>query len=74
MTKVTSDHLTRAAYVYVRQSTADQLLHNHGAGGGNMVWRIACEVWVGGRSSSSTTISVVPARAPAVRVLSGFWR
>jgi DNA invertase Pin-like site-specific DNA recombinase len=29
MTKVTSDHLARAAYVYVRQSTADQLLHNH---------------------------------------------
>ena len=29
MTKITSDHLARAAYVYVRQSTADQLLHNH---------------------------------------------
>jgi hypothetical protein len=29
MTKVTSDHLARAAYVYVCQSTADQLLHNH---------------------------------------------
>ena len=29
MTKVTSDHLARAAYVYVRQSTVDQLLHNH---------------------------------------------
>jgi DNA invertase Pin-like site-specific DNA recombinase len=29
MTKVASDHLARAAYVYVRQSTADQLLHNH---------------------------------------------
>jgi hypothetical protein len=29
MTKVTSDHLARAAYVYVRRSTADHLLHNH---------------------------------------------
>ncbi len=29
MTKVSSDHLSRGAYVYVRQSTADQLLHNH---------------------------------------------
>ena len=27
--KVSSDHLSRGAYVYVRQSTADQLLHNH---------------------------------------------
>ena len=29
MTKITSDHLARGAYIYVRQSTADQLLHNH---------------------------------------------
>src|SRR6201996_4968479 len=29
MTKVSSEHLSRSAYVYVRQSTADQLLHNH---------------------------------------------
>jgi len=29
MTKITPDHLARAAFVYVRQSTADQLLHNH---------------------------------------------
>ena len=29
MTKVSSDHVSRGAYVYVRQSTADQLLHNH---------------------------------------------
>ena len=28
MAKVTPDHLARGAYVYVRQSTADQLLHN----------------------------------------------
>lgn len=28
MTKITADHLARGAFVYVRQSTADQLLHN----------------------------------------------
>ena len=28
MTKVTAEHLARGAYVYVRQSTADQLLNN----------------------------------------------
>lgn len=28
MNKITSDHLARVAYVYVRQSTADQLLNN----------------------------------------------
>jgi excisionase family DNA binding protein len=29
MSKITPDHLGRAAFVYVRQSTQDQLLHNH---------------------------------------------
>src|ERR1700733_7351097 len=29
MTKITGEHLGRGAYVYIRQSTADQLLHNH---------------------------------------------
>lgn len=29
MTKLTADHLGRSAYVYIRQSSADQLLHNH---------------------------------------------
>ena len=28
MTKITAEHLARGAYVYVRQSTADQLMHN----------------------------------------------
>jgi hypothetical protein len=28
MTKITVDHLTRGAFVYIRQSTADQLVHN----------------------------------------------
>jgi excisionase family DNA binding protein len=29
MTKITPDHLARGAYIYVRQSTPAQLLHNH---------------------------------------------
>src|SRR5258708_9346960 len=29
MTKITADHLARSAYVYIRQSTAGQLVHNH---------------------------------------------
>jgi DNA invertase Pin-like site-specific DNA recombinase len=28
MTKITADHLGRGAFVYIRQSTADQLVHN----------------------------------------------
>ena len=28
MTKITANHLDRAAFVYIRQSTADQLLNN----------------------------------------------
>ena len=28
MTKITADQLGRSAFVYIRQSTADQLLHN----------------------------------------------
>ena len=28
MTKVTAEHLARTAYVYIRQSTPDQLVHN----------------------------------------------
>ena len=29
MSKVKTEHLARSAYVYIRQSTADQLTHNH---------------------------------------------
>ena len=28
MTKITAEHLARTAYVYIRQSTPDQLVHN----------------------------------------------
>ena len=29
MTKISTEHLARTAFVYVRQSTSDQLLNNH---------------------------------------------
>jgi len=29
MSKITAEHLSRGAFVYIRQSTADQLTHNH---------------------------------------------
>ena len=29
MTKITPEHLARSAFVYIRQSTADQVLNNH---------------------------------------------
>ena len=29
MIKITAEHLARSAYVYIRQSTPDQLVHNH---------------------------------------------
>jgi len=29
MSKITAEHLARSAYVYIRQSTADQIAHNH---------------------------------------------
>ena len=29
MSKITAEHLSRSAYVYIRQSTTDQLHHNH---------------------------------------------
>jgi DNA invertase Pin-like site-specific DNA recombinase len=29
MSKITTEHLARSAYVYIRQSSADQVMHNH---------------------------------------------
>ena len=29
MTRITPDHLARGAFIYIRQSTSDQVLHNH---------------------------------------------
>ena len=38
--KITPDHLGRGAFIYIRQSTADQLANNHESRGGvNMVSR-----------------------------------
>jgi hypothetical protein len=37
--KITPDHLSRAAVVYVRQSTMSQVTGNLESQGGNMTWR-----------------------------------
>ena len=39
MNKIAPEHLARDAYVYVRQSTPDQLLNNPGVDAGSMLWR-----------------------------------
>ena len=39
--KVTSSHLERDAYLYIRQSTFRQVLENIESTQGNMLWQIA---------------------------------
>jgi hypothetical protein len=60
MSKISAEHLSRGAYVYARQSTADQLQHNHESAGDSMHWPSARAVSAGLRSSSSMTISGSP--------------
>ena len=50
MTKITPEHLGRGAFVYVRQSTADQVLDNHEVGGVSMLSLIERGLWGGTRS------------------------
>ena len=52
MSKITSEHLGRGAYVYIRQSTADQLLHNHESCRLNMASPIALARSAGPQSRS----------------------
>ena len=61
MTKITADHLGRGAFVYVRQSTADQLLHNRRAAAVSMGSPIVPGSSAGPRSRSSTMILVARA-------------
>ena len=74
MTKITPEHLARGAFVYVRQSTADQLLHITRAAVVNTDWPTARVNSAGKRSSSLTTILVVLARASVARVSNACWR
>ena len=73
MTKVTSDHLARAAYVYVRRSTADHLLHNHESRRRHGLAERAKSGLGGGRRHRRRSRSF-QLGASAVRVSSGFWR
>ncbi len=62
------------AFVYVRQSTADQLLHIiMRAAAANTDWPIARVNSAGKKPPSSTTISADRARVSAARVLSACW-
>ena len=65
MSKITSEHLGRGAYVYIRQSTADQSLHNHESRRRQMASPIALARSAGLRSKSLTTTSDVPAAGSA---------
>ena len=64
MNKITANHLSRSAYVYVRQSTADQSPTIRKADVAYMGWRRAQTCSAGRMWWSSTTTSV--ARAAAV--------
>ena len=70
MTRVSSDHVSRGAYVYGRQSTADQLLHNHESRRRQYGLAERRDSWAGATLSSSTTISAARDPASAVPGLS----
>jgi hypothetical protein len=57
------EHLARSAFVYVRQSTVDQLLHTTRAAIANTDWRTVRVSSDGKTWSLSTTILAAPARA-----------
>ena len=45
--KITPDHLTRGAFIYIRQSTIDQVTNNHEVGCVNMALPIVPVLWAG---------------------------
>ena len=47
MTRITPEHLARGAFVYVRQSTSDQVLTITKAGAGSTGLSIAPAPWAG---------------------------
>jgi hypothetical protein len=59
MTKITAEHLARSAYVYIRQSTPGQLVHNHESRRRQYALADRARQRSGGRAwRSSTTILV----------------
>jgi hypothetical protein len=69
--KITPDHLARDAFVYIRQSTTDQLANNHGSRRVNMASPNGPAPSAGRMFRSSMTILAARARESAVRALSG---
>ena len=72
--KIMPEHLARGAYVYVRQSTADQLANNHESGVANTAWPIAPVALAGATSPLSTTTSGARVRVSAVPDSRSSWR
>lgn len=72
--KITAEHLARGAYVYVRQSTADQLVNNPESRRRQYALPSERGPLAGKTPSSSMKISVVQGLASAVRALRSFWR
>jgi hypothetical protein len=70
MIEISPDHLARGAYVYVRQSTVDQLKHNHES----RRRQTALAHSAGQMSLSLTTISAYPLVALPDQAFSDCWR
>jgi hypothetical protein len=67
MNKITGEHLARSAFVYVRQSTAYQIVNNLEAGGGSMVWWHGHGTLAGKTCNLSTMILADPVVAQSDR-------
>src|SRR5215468_7200680 len=74
MTKITADHLDRGAFVYIRQSTADQLLHNLESRRRQYGSLIGPGSSVGRPSRSSTMILAAQAVASIGRASTACWQ
>ena len=74
MTKITADHLARGAFIYIRQSTADQLLHNQESQRRQYGLADRASSSAGPPSRSSMTISVARVAASLGRASSVCWQ
>ena len=74
MTKITAEHLSGGAFVYIRQSTADQLKYNQESRRRQYGWPSVPDSLVGAQSRSSTMIWAVQEAASIARASSVFWR
>ena len=67
MTKMTAEHLSGGAFVYIRQSTADQLKHNQESRRRQYGWPSVPDSLVGAQSRSSGMIWAVQEAASIAR-------